>query len=155
MKIKKVGVVGFGIMGSGIAQKVAQEGIDVVLIDVEDRFVQKGIANITQTLAKAVERGIFNQEQTEEILSRIRGTTHLDEVKDADIVIEAVFEDMDVKKDLFKGLNNICEDKTIFASNTSSFSITELASSFDCNDRFLGLHFLKNIHPGICILSKM
>ncbi|UCE36132.1 MAG: enoyl-CoA hydratase/isomerase family protein [Thermoplasmata archaeon] len=147
MKIQKIGVIGAGNMGSGIAQKVAQEGIDVVLIDVEDRFVQKGIANITQTLAKAVERGIFNQEQTKEILSRISGTTDLNEVRNADLVVEAVFEDIDIKKDLFKRLNKICEDKTVFASNTSSFSITELALSIDSSDRFLGLHFF--YHPAM------
>jgi len=147
MKIQKVGIIGAGNMGSGIAQKAAQEGLQVVMVDVEDRFVQRGMENIKKTLSEAVERGIFTQEQTEEILSRIRGTTNKEEVKDADIVIEAVFEDMDVKKDLFKYLDSICEDKTVLATNTSSFSITELASSVNRNDRFLGLHFF--YHPAM------
>ena len=145
MKIQKVGIVGAGNMGSGIAQKIAQEGIQVVMLDVENRFVQKGMENIKKTILEAVKRGILTKEQTEVILNRIRGTTNKDELKDADIVIEAVFEDIDVKKNLFKNLDNICSDKTIFGSNTSSFSITELASSVKRNDKFIGLHFF--YHP--------
>lgn len=145
MKIQKVGIVGAGNMGSGIAQKIAQEGIQVVMLDVENRFVQKGMENIKKTISEAVKRGILTKEQTEVILNRIRGTTNKDELKDADIVIEAVFEDIDVKKNLFKNLDNICSDKTIFGSNTSSFSITELASSVKRNDKFIGLHFF--YHP--------
>ena len=145
MKIQKIGIIGAGNMGSGIAQKIAQEGIKVVIVDVEDRFVQKGLDNIKKTLSQGVERKIFTEEQAKEILSRIKGTTNKDEVKDADLVIEAIFEDMDVKKDLFKYLEGVCKDKTIFASNTSSFSITELASSINRDDRFVGLHFF--YHP--------
>jgi len=147
MKIQKVGVIGAGSMGAGIAQKIAQEGIDVVIVDVEDKFVEKGIKNIKNTLSKAVERKIFTEEQTELILSRINGTIDKAELKDADLVIEAVFEDMNVKKNLFKDLDKICEDKTVFASNTSSFSITDLASSVNRKDRFVGLHFF--YHPAM------
>jgi enoyl-CoA hydratase/3-hydroxyacyl-CoA dehydrogenase len=147
MRIQKIGIIGAGNMGSGIAQKVAQEGINVVMVDIKEEFVQKGLENIKKTLSKAVERKIFTQEQTENILNHVKGTTNMDEVKDADIVIEAVFEDMDVKKDLFKKLDKICENKTIFASNTSSFSITELATSVKRNDRFLGIHFF--YHPAM------
>ena len=145
MKIQKIGIIGAGNMGSGIAQKIAQEGIQVVIVDIEDRFVQKGLDNIKKTLSEGVERKIFTDEQSKEILSRIHGTTNKDEVKDADLVIEAIFEDMDVKKDLFKYLDSVCKDNTIFASNTSSFSITELASSINRDDRFVGLHFF--YHP--------
>ena len=145
MKVQKVGIIGAGNMGCGIAQKVAQEGINVVIVDIEDRFVQNGLENIKKTLSQAVERKIFSQEQTEDTLNHIKGTTNMGEVKDADIVIEAVFEDMDVKKDLFKRLDEICKDKTILASNTSSYSITELASSINRPDKFLGLHFF--YHP--------
>ena len=145
MKVQKVGIIGAGNMGCGIAQKVAQEGINVVIVDIEDRFVQNGLENIKKTLSQAVERKIFSQEQTEDILNHIKGTTNMGEVKDADIVIEAVFEDMDVKKDLFKKLDEICKDKTILASNTSSYSITELASSINRPDKFLGIHFF--YHP--------
>ncbi len=147
MKIQKVGIIGAGNMGSGIAQKVAQEGIDVVMVDVKDQFVQKGIENIKKTLSAAIKRGIFTQEKTEEILGRIKGTTEKNEVKDADLVIEAIFEDMNVKKDLFQELDTLCKHETILASNTSSFSITELASSLNRKDRFLGLHFF--YHPAM------
>ena len=91
MKIQKIGIIGAGNMGSGIAQKVAQEGIQVVMVDVEDRFVQRGLDNIKQTLSEGVKRKIFTEEQTKEILSRIKGTTNRDEIKDADLVIEAIF----------------------------------------------------------------
>ena len=145
MKIQKIGIIGAGNMGSGIAQKIAQEGIKVVMVDVEDRFVQKGLDNIRNTLSEGVKRKLFTEEQTKEILNRIKGTTNKNEVKDADLVIEAIFEDIDVKKDLFKYLDDVCEDKTILASNTSSFSINELALSINRNDRFVGLHFF--YHP--------
>jgi enoyl-CoA hydratase/3-hydroxyacyl-CoA dehydrogenase len=145
MKIQKVGIIGAGNMGSGIAQKVAQEGLQVIMVDIEEQYVQRGIENIKKTLADGVKRGIFSQEQTTEILGRIKGTTNKDEVRDADLVIEVVFEDIGVKKDLFKYLDDICKDHTVFASNTSSFSITELASTVSRNDRFLGLHFF--YHP--------
>ena len=118
MKVQKVGIVGAGNMGCGIAQKVAQEGINVVIVDIEDRFVQNGLENIKKTLSQAVERKIFSQEQTEDTLNHIKGTTNMGEVKDADIVIEAVFEDMDVKKDLFKNLDEICKDKSFIDYNT-------------------------------------
>jgi enoyl-CoA hydratase/3-hydroxyacyl-CoA dehydrogenase len=147
MKIQKIGIIGAGNMGSGIAQKIAQEGIQVVMVDVEDRFVQRGLDNIRKTLSEGIKRKIFTEEQTKDILSRIRGTTNKDEVKDADLVIEAIFEDMEVKKDLFKYLDNVCENKTVFASNTSSFSISELASSINRDDRFVGLHFF--YHPAM------
>jgi enoyl-CoA hydratase/3-hydroxyacyl-CoA dehydrogenase len=145
MKIQKVGIVGAGNMGSGIAQKIAQEGIQVVMVDVENRFVQKGIDNIKKTMSEAVKRGILTKQQTELIINRIRGTINKDELKDADIVIEAVYEDFDVKKNLFKNLDKICSERTIFGSNTSSFSITELAKSVKRDDKFIGLHFF--YHP--------
>jgi enoyl-CoA hydratase/3-hydroxyacyl-CoA dehydrogenase len=147
MSIQKVGVIGAGNMGSGIAQKIAQEGINVVMIDIKDEFVQKGLENIKKTLSKAVERKIFTTEQKEAIIDYVKGTTNMDEIKDADLVIEAIFEDIDVKKNLFKKLDKICDKKTIFSSNTSSFSITELATSVKRDDRFLGLHFF--YHPAM------
>lgn len=145
MKIQKVGIIGAGNMGSGIAQKVAQEGIQVVIVDIEDKFVKNGLNNIKKTLSEAVERKILTEEQSKEVLNRIKGTTKKDDLKDVDIVIEAVFEHLDVKKDLFKYLDDICKEKTVFASNTSSFSITDLASAINRDDRFIGLHFF--YHP--------
>ena len=145
MKIQKIGVIGAGNMGSGIAQKIAQEGVEVVLVDTENRFVQKGLDNIKKTLSEGVTRKLFSEEQTKDIINHIKGTTNKDEVKDADFIIEAIFEDIEVKKELFRYLDKICEDKTILASNTSSFSISDLATSTNRADRFVGLHFF--YHP--------
>ncbi|UCF49911.1 MAG: enoyl-CoA hydratase/isomerase family protein [Thermoplasmatales archaeon] len=145
MKIQKIGVIGAGNMGSGIAQKIAQEGIHVVMVDVDEKFVQNGLNSIKKTLSEAIERKILTEEQTKDILNLVTGTTNKDELKDADIIIEAVFEDLDVKKDLFKYLDSVCKDSTIFASNTSSFSIAELAKVVKRQEKFIGLHFF--YHP--------
>ena len=143
--MKKIGIIGAGNMGGGIAQKTAQEGLSVVLVDIKPEFVARGLSNIRATLDEAVERKILKPEKVEEILGRIHGTTDLSEVKDCDLVIEAVFEDMAVKKDLFKRLDEVCQPKTILATNTSSFSVDELAKATKRPDRFAGLHFF--YHP--------
>lgn len=132
-------------MGSGVAQKIAQEGIPVIMVDTEERFVQKGLENIRTTLDAAIERRIFSPEQADRVMEMVTGTTDLEMVKDADIVIEAIYENEQVKKDLFGRLDTICEEKTILASNTSSFSIDTLADSVKRKDRFVGLHFF--YHP--------
>ena len=143
--INKIGVVGAGNMGSGIVQKLAQEGIPVVMVDIKDEFVEKGMNTIKTLLHEGIERKIFTQEQVDEILSRITGTTDLNAVSDADIVIEAVFEDKDVKTEVFKKLDNICSDHTILATNTSSFYVKEFAEVTNRPDRFVGLHYF--FHP--------
>ena len=143
--MKKIGIIGSGNMGSGIAQKTAQEGLSVVMVDVKPEFVEKGLQNIRTTLDEAVERKILRPEQVEDIMARIQGTTDLADTKDCDLVIEAIFEDMDVKNDLFSRLDQLCEPKTILATNTSSFSVNELAKSISRADRFAGLHFF--YHP--------
>ena len=143
--MKKVGIIGAGNMGSGIVQKTAQEGLSVVMMDIKPEFVEKGLDNIRTTLKEAVERKILRPEQADVVMSRVQGTTDLAATKDCDLVIEAVFEDMEVKKDLFSRLDEICEPKTIFATNTSSFSVEELAKATGRADRFVGLHFF--YHP--------
>ena len=143
--MNKVGIIGAGNMGSGIVQKTAQEGLSVVMLDIKPEFVEKGLDNIRTTLKEAVERKILKPEQADDIMSRIQGTTDLAATKDCDLVIEAVFEDMEVKKDLFSRLDEVCEPKTILATNTSSFSVDELAKATDRVDRFVGLHFF--YHP--------
>ncbi len=143
--MKKIGIIGSGNMGSGIAQKTAQEGLSVVMMDIKPEFVEKGLNAIRETLKEAVERRIVKPEKAEEIMGRIRGTTDLSEVRDCDLVIEAVFEDMAVKKELFERLDRICEPGTIIASNTSSFSVDDMARAFNHPERFLGLHFF--YHP--------
>ena len=145
LEMKKIGIIGSGNMGSGIAQKTAQEGLSVVMVDVKPEFVEKGLQNIRTTLKEAVERKILRPEQVEDIMARIQGTTDLAETRDCDLVIEAIFEDMGVKKDLFSRLDELCEPKTILATNTSSFSVDELAQSISRADRFAGLHFF--YHP--------
>ena len=143
--MKKIGIIGAGNMGAGIVQKTAQEGLSVVMVDIKPEFVDKGINSIKTTLQEAVDRKILKPEKVDEILGRIQGTTNLADVKDCDLVIEAVFEDMDVKKNLFKNLDETCEPKTILATNTSSFSVNEMAEATKRPDRFVGLHFF--YHP--------
>ncbi len=144
-QINKIGVIGAGNMGSGIAQKIAQEGLNVVVVDIKDEYVQRGLGTIKKLLDEGVDRKIFTPAQVEETLSRITGTTNFSAVADADLVIEAVFEDKAVKSDLFKKLDQICSDKTILATNTSSFYVHEFASQTSRPDRFIGLHYF--YHP--------
>jgi enoyl-CoA hydratase/3-hydroxyacyl-CoA dehydrogenase len=143
--MKKIGIIGAGAMGSGIAQKTAQEGFDVIMVDVKPEFVERGLNIIKTTLQEALDKKILTQEKVDEILGRVRGTTDMNDIKDCDMVIEAVFENMAVKKDLFKRLDKICEPKTIIASNTSTFSVNDLAEAVDRKDRFIALHFF--YHP--------
>ncbi|MBW1782614.1 MAG: enoyl-CoA hydratase/isomerase family protein [Deltaproteobacteria bacterium] len=143
--MKKIGIIGAGNMGSGIAQKTAQEGLSVVMVDVKPEFVQKGLDSIRTTLGEAVERKILRAEQADAVMDRIQGATDVAHTRDCDLVIEAIFEDMDVKKDLFARLDKVCGPDTILATNTSSFSVNELAQSTDRPDRFVGLHFF--YHP--------
>ena len=108
-QIGKIGVIGAGNMGSGIVQKIAQEGIPVVMVDLKEEFVQRGLGTIKRLLQEGVDRKIFKSEQVDQILSRITGTTDFNAVADADLVIEAVFEDKQVKTDLFQRLDQICQ----------------------------------------------
>ncbi len=144
-QINKIGVIGAGNMGSGIAQKIAQEGLNVVVVDIKDEYVQSGLGIIEQLLGEGVERKIFTPEQVKDVLSRISGTTDFNAVADADLVIEAVFEDKQVKSDLFKKLDQLCAEKTILATNTSSFFVGEFARLTSRPDRFIGLHYF--YHP--------
>ncbi len=143
--IKKIGVIGAGNMGSGIAQKIIQEGIPVVMVDVKEEYVQKGLATIKNLLAQAVERKIFSPHQVEEIMARMTATTDMSLVADADLVIEAVFEDKAIKTDVFKKLDAICAPHTILATNTSSYYVKDFAEVVSRPDRFLGYHYF--YHP--------
>jgi enoyl-CoA hydratase/3-hydroxyacyl-CoA dehydrogenase len=144
-QINKIAVIGAGNMGSGIAQKLAQEGLNVILVDMTEEFVERGINTIRQTMKEAVERKILNADQAHDALSRIIGTCDFEMVADADLVIEAVFEDKQVKFDLFEKLDRICSAKTILATNTSSFYVHEFAEKTARPDRFVGLHYF--FHP--------
>jgi 3-hydroxybutyryl-CoA dehydrogenase len=142
MEIKKVCVLGAGIMGSGIAQVVAAVGFEVTMRDLEDSFVEKGLATIKFHLDRAVEKEKIEADAATEIMARIEGTTDISEaVAGADFIIEAVVEDMRVKKELFSELDAICKPETILASNTSGLSITEIGSVTGRPDKVIGVHF--------------
>lgn len=145
MPIERVGVVGCGLMGSGIAQVVAQAGCQVVVREVSAELIEKGLKSIEKNLQRLVEKGSLSEAQREQTRVRLRGTTSLDEVRDSDLVIEAVIEQLPAKKELFATLDKICPQKTIFASNTSSISITDMATATQRPNRFLGLHFFNPV----------
>ncbi|DAC10329.1 MAG TPA: 3-hydroxyacyl-CoA dehydrogenase/enoyl-CoA hydratase family protein [Candidatus Poseidoniales archaeon] len=144
--IEKVAIIGAGNMGSGIAQKSAQERFEVQMVDREQEWVDRGHGIVSEFLKEAEERRIFNSKQVEQIKSRITGVVGTENVDPStDLVIEAVFEDFDVKRTVFETLNDVCDSHTILASNTSSLSVDKLASSTGRPDRFVGLHFF--YHP--------
>lgn len=132
-------------MGSGIAQKMATEGFDVVLVDLDDEKVARGVASIERTLKEAVDRGIMGADKTAAIRGRIHATSRFDELRDADLVVEAVFEDRAIKRDVFARLETVCRPDAILATNTSSFSVTDIASAVKTPGRVLGLHYF--FHP--------
>ncbi len=139
--IKTVGVVGAGTMGSALAQKFAQEGFQVILADREMQFVERGLNGIKTTLNEGVEKKVFTPEQTSAILSRITGTARLDDLKSCNLIIEAIFEDFNAKKDLFNNLSDIVPSDTVLATNTSSFSVNDLSASVKNPSRFIGVHY--------------
>ena len=142
---RTLAVVGAGNMGSGIAQKMASEGFDVFLVDVDDDKVMRGIGGIEQTLKGGIERKLFTPDAVKAILSRIRPTTRFEDLRDVDLVVEAVFEDLDVKHDVFARLERACRRDTILATNTSSFAVTDIGSATTSPDRVIGLHYF--YHP--------
>ncbi|CUO17522.1 3-hydroxybutyryl-CoA dehydrogenase [Sarcina ventriculi] len=139
--MEKIFVIGAGTMGSGIVQAFAQKGYEVIVRDIKDEFVDRGIATINKNLSKLVAKGKVTEEFKENVLSKITGTTDLNLAADCDLVIEAAVENMDIKKDIFSQLDKICKVETILASNTSSLSITEVASATNRPDRVIGMHF--------------
>lgn len=141
MEIKKVGVLGAGSMGNGIAQVAAQSGCQVIMRDIEDRFVENGLKAIEKFLAKSVEKGKTTEDQKKTVLSRIKGTTRMEDLKDVDFVIEAVFEDLELKKNVFKTLDEVTRPQVILTTNTSSMSVTEIAMATKRPERVAGMHF--------------
>lgn len=140
-----MGVVGAGTMGNGLAQIAAQIGCSVVMRDVEERFVANGLKNITDFLSKSVEKGKMTEDQKKEIMGRIKGTTKMADLKDVDFIIEAVLEDLNLKKAVFKELDGICRPEVILATNTSSMSITEIAVATKRPDKVVGMHFFNPV----------
>lgn len=145
MPIKIIGVVGAGTMGAGIAQVAAQGGYQVILRDLNQEFVDRGLAGIKKQLERSVARERLTQEAADEIFNRIQGVTELDQLKEADLIIEAIIEQMPAKIELFQQLDSICPDQTIFASNTSGLSITEMASATNRPDQVIGMHFFNPV----------
>jgi len=145
MDIKTIGVVGAGTMGNGIAQVAAQAGYNVIMSDMEDKFVQNGLKNIDKFLSKSVEKGKMTADAKAAIMGRIKTTTNLNDMKGADFIVEAVFEDMELKKKIFKQLDEITKKETIITSNTSSMSITEIAKETSRPDKVAGMHFFNPV----------
>jgi len=145
VEVRRVFVVGAGQMGSGIAQVAAQAGLQVTMRDIAPEILEKAMAVIRRNLQRSVEKGRISAEEQEAILSRLCTTLDLDGAAEADVVIEAIVENMQAKKDLFSELDRICPPGTILASNTSSLSITELAASTRRPDRFIGMHFMNPV----------
>jgi 3-hydroxybutyryl-CoA dehydrogenase len=143
--IKKVGIVGFGQMGSGIGQVTAAAGYQVVAREVSEELLKKGLGYITKALDKAIERGKADQALKDKVLGNITGTTSLADLADCDIVCEAVVENLDLKKTVYRELDSICKPATIFASNTSSLSISDMASVTKRQRLFVGLHFFNPV----------
>jgi 3-hydroxybutyryl-CoA dehydrogenase len=145
MAIEKVGVVGCGLMGSGIAQVSAQAGFQTVVREVNAELVEKGLKGIEKNLARLVEKGTLTEAAKTEVRGRLKGTTSLDEMKDCDVIVEAISEQLPVKRELFLNLDALCAAHTIFASNTSSLTITEIAAATKRPERFVGLHFFNPV----------
>lgn len=139
--MEKIFVLGAGTMGSGIVQAFAQKGYEVIVRDIKDELVQNGIVRINNGLSKLVSKGKMTEETKEDILSRISGTTDMNLAADCDLVVEAAIENMKIKKEIFAELDKICKPETILASNTSSLSITEVASATNRPEKVIGMHF--------------
>ena len=145
MAIKTVGVVGCGLMGAGIAQVTAEAGYSVIVREVSDELLKKGLDKIDAFLQKGVDKGKLTADRKAEVLGRLKGTTKLDDLAACEIVIEAVVESLDLKREVYQALDKACPAHTLFASNTSSLSITELAATTTRGDRFVGLHFFNPV----------
>lgn len=145
METKKLMVLGAGLMGAGIAQVAAQNGYEVILNDMAPEFVEKGFQAITKSLEGQVKKEKMTAEQKEEALGRINQSVNLEDAKEADFVIEAVYENFEVKKTLFRKLDDLCREEVVFASNTSSIPITSLATATKRPDRFIGMHFFSPV----------
>jgi len=145
MEIRKIGVVGYGLMGSGIAQVAAMAGYDTVVLEISQELLDKGRASIDRSLAKFVEKGELSAEQKAQVVARLRPTLKLQDLADRDLVIEAVVENFELKRELFAELDHIVKAEALLASNTSSLSITELMTATRRAPRFLGLHFFNPV----------
>ncbi len=145
MEIQRIGVIGVGLMGAGVAEVCARAGYDTLVREINDEFLAKGLERIEASMQSAVNRGKLTAADYDAALSRLRGTTRLEDFADRDLVIEAAIEDLHLKKDLFAQLDQICPPDTILASNTSSIPIIQLATATKRPDRVLGMHFFNPV----------
>ncbi len=145
MEIKKVGVLGCGLMGSGIAQVAATAGFDVTVLELEQKFLDKGFSRIQKSLEKITSKGGLTSQQKDETLARLKGTTNRQDLAHCDIVIEAIIENVQQKRDMYDSLDGIVKREAIFATNTSSISVTELMAATKRPERFIGLHFFNPV----------
>lgn len=143
--IKKVGVLGCGLMGSGIAQVAAQAGYETIVREVEQPMIDKGFGGIQKSLGRFVEKGTLTAEQRDACVGRLKGTTKLEDLADCDIIIEAIVENIDIKKEAYGVLDKVCKKDAIFSSNTSSLTITELSMATTRPKQFVGLHFFNPV----------
>lgn len=141
MEIKKVGVVGIGTMGSGIVQVSAQAGYDVLVVDSADEFLKRGMATIDKVMSRNIEKGRITQEEKDAVMARIKTSTRMEDLADRDVVVEAVFENLELKKGIFAQLEKICRKDTILGTNTSCLSIMDLAVQTTRPEKVVGLHF--------------
>ena len=144
MEIRKVGVLGCGLMGSGIAQVAATAGFDVTVLEVEQKFLDKGFAAIEKSLAKFADKGVL-KETPEKVRARLRGTTKKEDLADCDLVIEAIIENVEEKKKMYASIDGLIKKEAIFATNTSSISVTELLTATKRPERFIGMHFFNPV----------
>src|SRR6266704_634176 len=147
MEIRKVGVLGCGLMGSGIAQTAAMAGFETTVREVSQELIQKGFTSIEKSLERFADKGNITAEQQKQTRSRLSGTTSFEDLDDCDIIIEAIIENLEEKRSTYRQLDTICKPQTVFASNTSSLSITEMmtATSPDRQRRFIGMHFFNPV----------
>jgi len=145
MAIHKVGVVGCGLMGSGIAQVCAAAGFETLVREVKPELVEKGLKGIEKNLARLAEKGTITAAVQGEIRGRLKGTTAIEDLKDCDLIVEAIIENLPAKHELFRALDGLCPASTIFASNTSSLTVTEIAAATKRPQRFVGLHFFNPV----------
>ncbi|MGH9379183.1 MAG: 3-hydroxyacyl-CoA dehydrogenase family protein [Thermoanaerobaculia bacterium] len=145
MKIRKVGVLGCGLMGSGIAEVAARAGHETVVREVSEELLEKGLTRIRKSLERAMEKGKLDESQRDKTLANLSGTVQLEPLSDCDLVIEAIVEDVEEKRLTYRSLDEVVQEKALFASNTSSLTITELAMATARPDRFIGLHFFNPV----------
>ena len=145
MEIKKIGVLGCGLMGAGIAQVCAQAGFETVVREIDQKFIDNGFSIIEKNLKKAVEKAKMSQEDRDSTLDRLKGALELEDLKDCDLIIEAVIENLELKNEMFSVLDKLCPDSTILTSNTSSLTVMSMSASTNRPDRFAGLHFFNPV----------